>query len=146
MLKDLVNVTQVSLTITFCMLTFWLLKSWWSGFKATIKHPRSSWSHQQWLLVGIVIGFGGGFADQLYWGLHWLAVLFDADQKEVLLELGPTSNVFSRQIPGVISVYCHLRAAEGLNNHLEALGKKTRNALGVSLAAYLILEFFVMVR
>ena len=119
-MTNLINAVQVGLTLTFILFCFKLLLVWRNSFRQAVRstHP---WNANQWLIVGIVVGFSGNIADNAYWGVTWLAVFYGWPAEAWLMEHGPLSNIFSRQIPGVYAVYCHVRAATMLNEHPEDL-------------------------
>ncbi len=122
MLEDLVNIAQVGLTITFVLSCALLLSTWRTEFFEAIKSRKLT--PEQWLVAGIVIGFAGNALDNGYWGIQWLIVLYSDSLDNPLLRLGPMANVIFRQIPGIISVYCHLRAAVAISGAEYSLNRK----------------------
>ena len=145
LLDDAVNIAQVGLTVTFTAFAILLISSWWPGFKKAREMGRLKWRPEQWLVVGIVIGFAGGLVDQFYWGLHWLAVLYEHPAQPWLLSNGPLSNLFARQIPGIASVYCHLRAAHGLASEIEVLTTRSLIYLFLGIATCVLLAWNIFV-
>lgn len=109
-MADLINAIQVGLTVTLLFFCRTLIATWWTAFLDALV-SRQKWQSEQWLVVGIVIGFTGAALDNFYWGLHWLADFYKSAWEPVLFQGGPISNVLTRQIPGIAAAYFHLRAA-----------------------------------
>lgn len=111
LITDLVNVVQVALTVVFLLFTARLLRTWWPALQDALSLPAEQWRPENYLVVAIAISFLGAFADNTYWGVTWLSDLYDHPYKPYLFEWGPLANVFFRQIPGIVSVYMHLKGA-----------------------------------
>lgn len=124
MIAELINIAQVGLTVAFLLCCWLLLTTWRDGFDKALSVSHRQWKPEDWLVVGIVIGFAGNFVDNLFWGVHWLFDLYDHPATPEILAWGPTSNIVFRQIPGIVAVYCHLRAAATLADAGYSLEKR----------------------
>lgn len=125
LIADIVNVAQVGLTVTFILFCWLLLKTWRRGFFDAFHFPVSTWKPEDWLVVGIVIGFAGNLLDNAFWGIHWLLDLYRHPLQPAVMDLGPLANVVFREIPGIVAVFCHLKAAVGLADAQYSLNRKT---------------------
>lgn len=144
---EVINSIQVGLTFTFVAMCLVLIKTWGPSVGEALSgidgwrfwRAWSVWSAEQWLAAGIVIGFAGAIADNLYWGLTWFAVHYQLPAESALMKNGPVSNVFSRQIPGIVSVYCHIYAAKKLHDTKEDVAIKYYflGGLGICIALML---------
>ena len=72
---------------------------------------RVSWDSEQWFIVGVFIGFIGQLLDNAYWLIPWGLSYVGSDMAPWFFDHGPIFNIFSRQILGIVSAYCHIRAA-----------------------------------
>lgn len=122
----MINSIQVGITVTFVLCCFLLLWIWRESFAAAIKDHwfDHKYTPEQWLIVGICVGFGGNALDNAFWGVSWVLVEMQGTFDTALMPHGPTANIFFRQIPGIISVYCHLRAAVDMSGQDYSLTKR----------------------
>ena len=63
-----------------------------------------------WFTLGVVVGFIGGWVDNLYWGLAWLANYLALESEAFLFGHGSYSNVIFRQGFGIVAALCHVQA------------------------------------
>lgn len=63
----------------------------------------------EWLIMGVVIGFLGSFADNLYYCAVWTAHYLRAPVAPALIVAGPVANIPFRLVAGIAAAYCHLR-------------------------------------
>jgi hypothetical protein len=63
-----------------------------------------------WMTLGIILGFVGGFSDSFYWSFPWSSHYLDLRIAQALNENGVFSNIIFRQLFGILSAYCHIRA------------------------------------
>lgn len=75
--------------------------------QALQRKPRTP---EEFLILGVFVGFLGKFADNCVWSGIWLVQEFDRGWFEVLAQYGSVANVFTRQIPLIVSALCHLHA------------------------------------
>lgn len=126
-----INSVQVGATLTFVAYCFLLLYVWREGF---LTAWRKVWTRGspplgegENLALGIVIGFAGNMMDNLYWGITWMLLMWGLDAGQEWLNNGPFANIFFRQLPGILAVYFHVKAAHmihaaefNLKNHTVA--------------------------
>ena len=113
---DVINAFQIGSTLTFILFCALLIALWFDSFVSAVQSGEK-WTPEQWLIVGIVVGFAGNALDNSFWGLVWLAEYFDSDWQPWLYDRGPLANLFFRQIPGICAVYFHIRAAYGMTQN-----------------------------
>ena len=136
---QLSNITQMGLTVVLLLMIMQLFHVWWPSFQDAMKVAFTKgvkWTAEQWLVVGIVIGFLGNMLDNIFWGIVWMFKFVDESTHQALFELGPTFNVVFRQIFGIFAVYCHLFAAMKMSDRDHAkipLGMYLLAGLGVTL-------------
>ena len=113
-MQDTINIVQIGLTLVFLLFCVKLLYTWRLTFQDAIRTRRETgdWTPHQWLVVGIFVGFAGNIFDNLFWGATWSLVHLDSELMPTLMDNGPLANIFFRMIPGIFSVYCHLKAAQ----------------------------------
>lgn len=87
------------------VVAFWVI---WVYRLSFFKQPRTA---ADFLVFGILIGFTGKFADNVYWQYTWWAHYSSNPLFTHLFEWGPIVDIFTRQIPLIISGSCHLYAA-----------------------------------
>lgn len=138
-----INAVQVGLTLTFVVMCVLLIKTWWPSVQGAVRDARGlrfwrAWSADEWLGVGIVIGFAGNIADNVYWGITWTTALYQLPIEEGLMESGPLSNIFSRQLVGILAVYCHLKAAMMMYRSTDRVPVRRLVLLGLGLSMALI--------
>lgn len=147
-MSTLINAVQISLTAVFIVACCLLLNIWGplvlSAFRAVgwrFWRAWQKWDADEWLGVGIVIGFGGNILDNIYWGITWLTVQYDLPQEDFFMGNGPLANIFFRQIIGIIAVYCHIHAAKMI--HDAGMEFPTRRLLmfGLGLTILLLIPF-----
>ena len=73
--------------------------------------PRITGGCHTLLLAGIVIGFAGAFADNVYWGITWYSKLKQWDTTQWWFDHGPVANIFFRHSMKLAAAVCHLEAA-----------------------------------
>lgn len=136
MLENLINAIQVGMTVCFILFCILLLRTWHGSFFDTTSRDLKDWTAEQWLIVGIVVGFSGNALDNFYWGLHWLSDLYNHESQPILLAYGPVSNLLTRQLPGIVSVYCHLRAAHAITKANYSLQDRSGVYILIGLASF----------
>jgi len=124
---DIVNAIQIGMTLTFILMCVHLITVWRVAFSnavsAGLKRGLVTWTGEQWLITGIVIGFAGAAVDNLYWMFAWLLIAAESPYSDTALRFGPTANIFARQLAGGLAVYCHLRAAILMTSEKTALNR-----------------------
>lgn len=150
-LETVINAVQLGLTLTFILLCGALLKTWWPSVREAFEsigywrlhRAWGGWTAEQWLGVGIALGFSGNVVDNLYWGVTWLAAQYQWASEDFLFEHGPLANIFARQSVGIVAVYCHIYAAKLMHDSVGFdevnTGTKTYFALGLALCIALML-------
>lgn len=64
----------------------------------------------EWFILGVASGFAGRFLDNLYWAIPWTADFLNHSATDELMMRGVYFNIFSRQLAGIFSAYCHVRS------------------------------------
>ena len=109
---DIFNAIQLGMTFSFLILCVMLLYTWREVILETITSPINTWKAEQWLSIGIGLGFTAAFFDNLYWGVYWFADFQHwNDLAATLLYSGAVNNAVARQGLGVLSVCAHIYAA-----------------------------------
>lgn len=87
----------------------------------TVWMPRVLNGKHSLLLAGIVIGFAGALADNVYWGITWYSKLQQWDTVQWWFDHGPIANIFFRHAMKLAAAVCHLEAARraGIDNVAE---------------------------
>ena len=93
--------TPMTLLIGYMVISHWG-KASYQGMVSADTGARD------WLILGIVIGFIGGFADNLYWGIAWHLEYIKHPAAAWWFQHGSVSNVFTRQGAGILSGLCHV--------------------------------------
>ena len=70
--------------------------------------PRSQ---EDWLILGICLGFIGAVLDNGYWFIPWFFEFIDHPWSNAFIMNGVYFNIFSRQACGVAASYCHIKGA-----------------------------------
>lgn len=96
--------TPITLFVGFLVISHWG-KSSFIGMRANDTAPRD------WLILGIVIGFAGGFIDNVYWGIAWHLSYTGHPSSQWWFDHGSVCNVFARQGAGILSGFCHIFSA-----------------------------------
>jgi len=83
--------------------------------------PRVLNGKHSLLLAGIVVGFAGALADNVYWGVTWYSKLKQWDTSQWWFDHGPIANIFFRHTMKLTAAACHLEAARraGIENVAE---------------------------
>lgn len=78
-----------------------------------VYRPKMRWvaSPSDLLIIGIVVGFVGKTTDYAYWQFVWTGTYCEWPYAEQCVAAGPIVNIFTRQIPMLVSAGCHLYAA-----------------------------------
>lgn len=90
----------------------------------------------EWLIIGIVIGFAGSFADNLYWGIAWHLDFIGHPARDWWFKHGSVSNVFFRQIMGIGAGLCHVISAYKAIKSKSISGVISIIALAILLGAF----------
>ena len=99
---------SLGLTVPTIALAGYVVLLWGSSAaKAAIKENRSA---TEWFILGVASGFVGSLCDNLYWAFPWTADFLEHSSKDVLMMRGVYFNIFSRQLAGIFSAYCHIRS------------------------------------
>jgi hypothetical protein len=96
--------SPAKIILCLLVLTHWLPVGW-KSFKAGSLKPHD------WLIVGVVVGFGGEIFDDIYWLFAWHFDYTSHPLRDWFFTHGSVSNVFSRQIAGILSAICHIISA-----------------------------------
>lgn len=99
---------SLGLTVPTLTLSAYVVLLWGpAAIKAALKEHRSA---TQWFILGVAAGFAGSFGDNLYWAFPWTAEFLELPSKDSLMMRGVYFNIFSRQLAGIFSAYCHIRS------------------------------------
>ena len=107
-MRDPGHVISLVLTWVLIVLTLDLFHKWGYRSYQAARTPNYKRQAAQWLMLGIIISYTGGFFDNDYWGLAWSADYSNWKSRDWLFEWGAVFNIPFRQIAGVIGLYCHL--------------------------------------
>ena len=86
-----------------------------------------------WLVLGIVVGFVGAILDNLYWGYAWQLKYTNNPNSEWWFEYGVMANVLFRQGAGVIAGTCFIMSACKILQHPITLCIKTVTVIAILL-------------
>ena len=97
--------TWPTILIGFGVVVHWGPEAW----KAFLKN-RKQRTAQEWLILGIAVGFLGSVLDNGYWGLAWSSHFIDhhSETTNTLFHRGVYFNIPFRQLSGCYAGYCHL--------------------------------------
>lgn len=107
MILDYLN---VAMTLPVVFLALVMLSHW---FPKAVQLLRSGGADtgEDWLILGVTIGFSGFILNALFWGFHFFVDFMNwAKWFDITYYLGPKVNVFTRHIPYWISAACHIVA------------------------------------
>ena len=112
-ISDIINSTQLALTVVLILFSWNLLSAWRRTVQGII---LSAFGNEnllpgQLLVLGVFVSFAGGLFDNIFWGVHWALAFFEHPAQPGWFSWGPTANVFFRQIPGIVAVMLHLLSA-----------------------------------
>ena len=102
----LISLALTPATLIACAMVVWL----WADSALLALYTRHK-SSADWFVLGVIINFIGDFADNLYWGLAWLADYRQHISRDTMFELGVYSNTPFRQVCTVVAAFCHIAAA-----------------------------------
>lgn len=108
--QEIAEVASLALTLPTVVLGIAVVWIW--GPPAVRAIRAGMGRGDDWLVLGVVMGFAGAIGDNLYWGLAWGAKLFGYDAADDLFRFGVFSNIPFRQGLGIAAAYCHIRAGE----------------------------------
>lgn len=143
MILDSFTLISLFLTPATILLAFVVLRHW--GVEAIKAIVSGSPSPQTWLIIGIAFGFMGSLVDNLYWGVAWHLSYIGSPYVTWWFDHGSISNVFFRQLTGILSGLCHVMSAYALSRGSEAIKMTRLMALCIALGAIYAL-FLVMGR
>ena len=102
------ELVSLGLTVPTIVLAGFVVILWGtSAAKAAVKEHRSA---TEWFILGVASGFAGSLCDNLYWAIPWSADFLGHESSDDLMMNGVYFNIFSRQMAGIFSAYCHVRA------------------------------------
>ena len=124
-LHDFINFLSLSLTpMTIAAASAVIYAFGNRAMSAFRKIPTSSQhtqiSEQEWFVLGIVIGFVGGWIDNFYWGIAWSADYFNWTIRDSLFHNGVYSNLPFRQGLGIIAALCHIAFVFWMRDHVKS--------------------------
>ncbi len=107
MILDYLN---IAMTIPVVFLAVVMLRHWVPRALQLVRGGGAN-TGEDWLILGVSIGFAGFVVNALFWGFHFF-VDFMQWQKfvDATYYLGPKVNVFTRHIPYWLSAACHIIA------------------------------------
>lgn len=108
-IRDIVTVASMGLTFTTIIACMGVLYLWWEAAWRAWK--ASHRTEVNWFVLGVVIGFGGGIVDNVYWGFAWFAELVSHPYRDALFDNGVYANLIFRQLATIAAAVCHIRAA-----------------------------------
>ena len=116
--------TVPTMILAACVVALWS-KSTTQSLRAGMLRSRKL-SATEWFILGVATGFLGSFFDNLYWTFPWTADYLDLPQREHLMKQGVYYNIFSRQLAGILSAYCHIKS---YNEYQEESSKSSLSSL-----------------
>ena len=117
-LFDLLN---VAMTLPVVFLALMMLRHWFPRALGVLRKGAAR-SGEDWLILGVAVGFSGFVLNALFWGYHFLVTLMQwPGMIDLTYKLGPVVNVFTRHIPYGLSAAFHIVAFwtynKGSQNH-----------------------------
>lgn len=108
-IREIAEGVSLALTSPTVVLGMAVVGLWWRqahiSFRARKKTPMD------WFVVGVFVGFLGGVADNVFWGIAWSLEFLGMPEAKEVFSWGAFFNVFFRQACGTAAAYCHIRAA-----------------------------------
>ncbi len=133
------ELTSLFLTSWHVFLIACLLVVFFPGMRQTLGVSRRVWRASQWFIVGVWLSHLGSLFDNSYWGVAWVTSLKAMAAKSWFFQNGVFSNIPFRNVLGIVSTFCHLKAAFLMMEEDEDSGKKNMAeklaAIGFFLAA-----------
>lgn len=108
--QELAEVTSLALTVPTVVLGVAVVVIWgphaWRAIRAGMTRG------DEWLVLGVVLGFVGAVGDNLYWGAAWGSKLLGLEGADSLFAHGVYANIPLRQGLGVAAAFCHIKAGQ----------------------------------
>lgn len=133
---------SMGLTAPTIILGLCVVFMWGKDAIKAIRLPPSSRNPTQWFIMGVALGFLGAVLDNFYWAIPWTADFIGHESADYLFTRGVYFNIFSRQMCGVISAYCHIKSAL-LYKSKDARGKLSW-ITGLSMAIGVVYVFIMV--
>ena len=105
-MATIISLLATPMTIILCGLVVW---HW--GPPAVRAFREGDAGAQDWLILGIAIGFAGAMLDNLYWGVAWAFDYLGHPWRDATFRNGSLANIFFRQGAGIAAGFCHVVSA-----------------------------------
>lgn len=107
---SLVDLISVALVVPAVGLAAVVVKHWApKALRALMK--KTTASGEEWLILGVTLGFSAFIFNSLFWGAHFLADFMGWDGlRDLTYRLVPAANIVTRNVPYAIAALCHLIA------------------------------------
>lgn len=105
---EVAELISLGLTVPTLVLSAHVVLLWRRPAVSAVK--KFNRTATDWFVMGVAVGFAGSFADNLYWTFPWTASFLEHPCTDELMSKGVYFNIFSRQLAGIFSAYCHIRS------------------------------------
>lgn len=99
------SMTIPTIVLGLCVLSRWG-KPAWAAFKSR------KLDSTEWFVIGVFIAFLGYVLDSLYWCIPLALSIFGIQHSCAAMQELLVYNLMFRQVAGLASAYCHLKAAD----------------------------------
>lgn len=106
-MRFIAETSSLLLSVSGVLLCVWFLLN--LRGKACIAFSKRVKDSADWMIMGIVINHLFDALDSSYWLLPWSADYINSDSSTLLFSIGVYFNIFFRNIPLILSSYCHMR-------------------------------------
>ena len=128
---ELAELVSLSLTSPTLISAAVVIALWWkAAWRAVWTLQRSA---HQWLILGVMCSFVGGFFDNTWWGIAWGKEFLKNPSAEWWFANGAFANVPFRQIAGILAGFCHVRSALQSRVEVSKLKEKRLQAFNLVL-------------
>ena len=100
----------ISLLLSFPTIILAIAVVYLWGPKAIHSLRVSDKKTADYFIMGVAIGFLGQTLDNAYWLIPWSLSFINSDTTDVFMYNGVGFNIFSRQMCGITSAYCHIKS------------------------------------
>ena len=137
-LVDASTVVSLFLTPWTLLMGLLVIYHWGPACIHAIKNKKMD--SNNWLILGITIGFIGSVIDNTYWAYFWQLDLNGNDFSKVIQKYGIIINVVFKQCAGIISGMCHVMSA-----YMLVKSSPLRGAAILSLMCIFVCFFYALI-
>ena len=140
-LQNAAEVASLAVTVPAIVLGIGVVVHWAPAAYRNICSRKEMNAHD-WFILGVTIGFIGGVADNLWWGVAWSCDYIHSDYRDWWFRHGVYSNIIFRQLCGTYAAWCHMVAFYQTGRSMKAKAKSSF-VLTISLAIGLVYTFIL---